>query len=156
MQQMAEQKKVEEANKKIEDAKREEEEKKKMKQSSDLYKNAIQATLAAAKGATTFSDMAGAMSSSITPDIKTQESTPAKPVKEPSYEDNASKAEAMAAKLVAEDPQNALKVLEQQEKDDNAKKLGNVFSTMPAQFNQVASVSAKDSVVARTIALAKA
>jgi hypothetical protein len=96
----------------------------------------------------TFSSMAGSMSKSITPD------TPAP--KQPEVEDNSKKAADLAAKLVAENPENALKVLEQQEKDDKRNELGSVFKTLPAQFNQVASMSAKDSVVAKTIALAKA
>jgi hypothetical protein len=123
-----------------------------MRKSSELYKMAVQKSIAMANDGVTFTDMAGAMSKSITPDSQPVKEAP----KQPEVEDNNKKAADLAAKLVAENPENALKVLEQQEKDDKRNELGAVFKTLPAQFNQVASVSAKDSVVARTIALAKA
>ena len=50
MQQVAEQKKVEEAQEKIAAIKKDDEDKQKMKKASDNYKNAIQATLAAMNG----------------------------------------------------------------------------------------------------------
>lgn len=77
--------------------------------------------------------MAGAMSKSITPDKPV--AVPLADAKQPEYEDNSKKAADLAAKLVSENPENALKVLEQQEKDDKRDSLGSVFKTLPAQFN---------------------
>ena len=76
-----------------------------MKKASDSYKNAIQATLALAKGDT--------FSTPAAPEKKVE--VPKAPV-----EDNKSKAEALALKLANENPENALKVLEQYEKDDKS------------------------------------
>ena len=154
MKQMEEQKKKEAAQKVIDDAKKAEEEKAAMRRTSDLYKNAVQKSIALANNRVTFTDMAGAMSQSIIPEKPA--AVPVAEVKQPEYEDNSKKAADLAAKLVNENPENALKVLEQQEKDDKKNSLGSIFQTLPAQFNQVASVSAKDNAVAKTIALMKA
>jgi hypothetical protein len=77
-----------------------------MRKTSDLYKNAIQKTLAVVNNKMSFSDMATSMSNSIIDEKK-----PEVP-KQPEFEDNAKKAEALAAKLVSENPENALKVLD--------------------------------------------
>ena len=127
-----------------------------MRRTSDLYKNAVQKSIAIANsGVTTFTDMSVSMNNSITPDKPAAVPIALAP-KQPEFEDNNKKAADLAAKLVAENPENALKVLEQQEKDEKRDSLGSVFKTIPAQFNQVASVSAKDDAVAHTIALMKA
>lgn len=62
MKQMEEQNKVNVAKKVIDDAKKVEEEKQAMRKTSDMYKNAIQKTLALANNKMTFSDMANSMS----------------------------------------------------------------------------------------------
>ena len=111
MKKMEEQKKIEEAQKKIDDAKRAEEEKAAMRKTSDLYKNAVQKSIALANNHVTFTDMAGAMSKSITPEKPV--TVPLADAKQPEYEDNSKKAADLAAKLVSENPENALKVLEQ-------------------------------------------
>lgn len=154
MKQMEEQKKIDEAKQKVEEAKKAEDEKAAMRRTSDLYKNAVQKSIALANYKVTFTDMAGAMSNSIIPEKPI--AVPKAEAKTPEYEDNNKKAADLAAKLVSENPENALKVLEQQEKDDKQNSLGSVFKTLPAQFNQVNSVSAKDNAVAKTIALMKA
>ena len=93
--------------------------------------------------------------------VEASETKPLEAIKTPEFEDNSKKAEALAAKLVSENPENALKVLESQEKEDSKDQLGSIFKTLPAQFNQVANsvqlnqVSAKDAVVAKTIAMLK-
>lgn len=153
MKQMEEQKKIDEAKKIVEDAKKAEEEKALMRKTSDLYKNAVQKSIALANNKVTFTDMAGAMSDSIIPEKPI--AVPKAEAKMPEYEDNNKKAADLAAKLVSENPENALKVLEQQEKDDKQTSLGSVFKTLPAQFNQVSSMSAKDNAVAKTLALMK-
>ena len=156
MKQMQVQKKVDDAKQVVAEAKKAEDEKAAMRRTSDLYKNAVQKSIAIANsGVTTFTDMSVSMNNSITPDKPAAVPLALAP-KQPEFEDNNKKAADLAAKLVAENPENALKVLEQQEKDEKRDSLGSVFKTIPAQFNQVASVSAKDDAVAHTIALMKA
>lgn len=156
MKQMQVQKKVDDAKQVVAEAKKAEDEKAVMRRTSDLYKNAVQKSIAIANsGVTTFTDMSVSMNNSITPDKPAAVPIALAP-KQPEFEDNNKKAADLAAKLVAENPENALKVLEQQEKDEKRDSLGSVFKTIPAQFNQVASVSAKDDAVAHTIALMKA
>lgn len=156
MKQQGEQKKIDDAKKIVDEAQKAEDEKAAMRRTSDLYRNAVQKSIAMANEKVTFSSLAGEMSNSIIPDKKAEVPKAVEAPKQPDYEDNNKKAADLAAKLVAENPENALKVLEQQEKDDKKESLGSVFQTLPAQFNQVTSVSAKDNAVAKTLALMKA
>ena len=68
MKQMEEQKNAEEAQKKIDDAKKAQDEIAAMRRTSDLYKNAVQKSIAMANKKMTFTDMAETMNSSITPE----------------------------------------------------------------------------------------
>ena len=68
MKQMEEQKNAEEAQKKIDDAKKAQDEIAAMRRTSDLYKNAVQKSIAMANKMVTFTDMAETMNSSITPE----------------------------------------------------------------------------------------
>ena len=113
MKKMEEQKKVEVAQKKIDDVKKEQDEMAAMRRTSDMYKNAVQKSIALANDKVTFTDMAGAMSSSITPDKPADVPLAVEAPKQPEFEDNNKKAADLAAKLVSENPENALKVLEQ-------------------------------------------
>ena len=103
-----------------------------MRKTSDLYRNAVQKSIAMANDKVTFSSLAGEMNNSIIPDKKIEVPKAVEAPKQPEYEDNNKKAADLAAKLVAENPENALKVLEQQEKDDKKESLGSVFKTLPA------------------------
>lgn len=65
---MEEQKKVDEAKKAAEEVKKAEEEKQAMRKTSDLYRTAIQKSLALANNKVTFTDMAGALSKTEIPE----------------------------------------------------------------------------------------
>jgi hypothetical protein len=80
-----------------------------MRKTSNMYKNAIQKTLAVVNNKMSFSDMATSMSNSI---IEEKKPEVVLAPKQPEFEDNTKKAEELAAKLVLENPENALKVLE--------------------------------------------
>ena len=118
MKQQGEQKKIDDAKKIVDEAQKAEDEKAAMRRTSDLYRNAVQKSIAMANEKVTFSSLAGEMSNSIIPDKKAEVPKAVEAPKQPDYEDNNKKAADLAAKLVAENPENALKVLEQQEKDD--------------------------------------
>ena len=71
MKQQEEQKKVDDAQKIVDDAKKAEDEKAAMRRTSDLYRNAVQKSIAMANGdnnKVSFSSLAGEMSNSIIPD----------------------------------------------------------------------------------------